>query len=650
MFAGQHRDPFILPMRRGTAFTLLELMICIFLLLILMLGLHAVFSTAEHSVNAGQTLSQETGGIRAAQAVMARDFAECAADSPAFVLSSSRVSWFATQQDALANQYASPLQLDLQNNGHIGDASVAGNVIPPAAVNFRSHRVDMLSFFARGGPFHRQTGDTGSFANNETSNEAWIVYGHLALPARNNGNQAVNMFCGNTKYPMSINLFLDANGRMAYFRAPEDSPGAADGKWLAAGASTYVGAYAADWMLGRNVILLKDPSLLANGEVYIPARTVAPDRQWMQVVDRASNVNFVQPWPWQINLTPLGYDSPFSNYTPASAANPPFAWNGQPVATGVNPVLNGLPTDRIQDSRYDLAGTTIEQFRQTVGNALEAERAYQTGHTNYQIPSGVSLSPWVRWWHPLVFNTHPIGFIAANRNQVLNNFQSCPLMMLFFNPTGYNPDYSSVPPQYEFPETGGVNYRFHANPLISCPLDAMMAAQATPSFLPHVSQFIVEYAGDFVSQDVNGNVTGLSPDGQIDYIVDPTTGLRRIRWYGLPRDVIGTGQILGYAPGRTASQMLNVVPLRDIRMTSNPSDTGADFEQDVQYYLPPVHDAVHNPNGDYGLAGVGLGESSRYICVWRNDVPSLIRITLKFDDPSNRLLNGQTVEMIYRLK
>src|SRR5947209_17221594 len=76
------------------------------------------------------------------------------------------------------------------------------------------------------------------------------------------------------------------------------------------------------------------------------------------------------------------------------------------------------------------------------------------------------------------------------------------------------------------------------------------AAGQAPIFLRGCSQFIVEYAGDFLSQDpTTGIVTAAQPDGEIDYILDNVVAngtpqfVRRVRWYGFPRDVTGDGKV-----------------------------------------------------------------------------------------------------------
>ncbi|MFN4243823.1 MAG: type II secretion system protein J [Tepidisphaerales bacterium] len=94
-------------------------------------------------------------------------------------------------------------------------------------------------------------------------------------------------------------------------------------------------------------------------------------------------------------------------------------------------------------------------------------------------------------------------------------------------------------------------YRVNANPFgprdFLGPANNQLAttlAQSAPVFLPRCTNFIVEFAGDFITQDSRQIVNGFPndnygvayaavPDGEIDYVVHK--GARRIRWYGLPR-------------------------------------------------------------------------------------------------------------------
>jgi hypothetical protein len=131
--------------------------------------------------------------------------------------------------------------------------------------------------------------------------------------------------------------------------------------------------------------------------------------------------------------------------------------------------------------------------------------------------------------------------------------------------------------------------RFAGSSTVVRPITPLALSRTVPYFLGHCSQFIVEYAGDYLKQDEADPVepgkvvdalskkdlkapykieTG-ETDGQIDYI-DPSNGkpynpvrpaaqgrdkwVRRIRWYGLPRDVNGDGRITIH----------DVVPMADV--------------------------------------------------------------------------------------
>lgn len=175
--------------------------------------------------------------------------------------------------------------------------------------------------------------------------------------------------------------------------------------------------------------------------------------------------------------------------------------------------------------------------------------------------------------------------------------------------------------------------RIRANPFQTRPLTATRAAQQVPIFVPACTQFIVEFAGDFLEQnpstgaveDVNNNGTFFEPDGQIDYV--PGTG--QVRWYGMPRDTSGNG-IIRASDG-------DVVPVRDVA-----GGTAAVFER----VLPTP--AVLS---DYAASGVTLG---RYIAAWGptdTNRPKMIRITLVIDRPEaeGRLLDGQSFEYVFNV-
>lgn len=175
--------------------------------------------------------------------------------------------------------------------------------------------------------------------------------------------------------------------------------------------------------------------------------------------------------------------------------------------------------------------------------------------------------------------------------------------------------------------------RIRANPFQVLPLDAKKAAQQVPIFVPACTQFIVEFAGDFLEQnpstgaveDVNSNGTFFESDGQIDYV--PGTG--QVRWYGMPRDTNGNG-VIRASDG-------DVVPVRDVA-----GGTAPVFERVLPTSTVPP---------DYAASGVTLG---RYIAAWGpTDLnrPKMIRITLVIDRPEaeGRLLDGQSFEYVFNV-
>jgi len=170
-------------------------------------------------------------------------------------------------------------------------------------------------------------------------------------------------------------------------------------------------------------------------------------------------------------------------------------------------------------------------------------------------------------------------------------------------------------------------------------------AQTTPIFIRGCTQFIVEFAGDFVTQDVNGLVTANQPDGQIDYDIDPvltspTFQQKRIRWYGFPRDPHDEGTI-GVATVQRTSRQFGVCPLRDT--FGGPAA--------VERMVPPFRPNYANWQSTYNA---NAPYSQPYIVAWGPDTagfpkPKMIRITIAVDDPAGHLNTEQTYEYVFNL-
>lgn len=280
-------------MRR--AFTLVELIIAVGLMVILMVGVSQIFKTAGQATGQGQITSELTRNAQAAQAAMSSDFTAMATnDSPCILLRSKATPAFRNRQDQLGAPDSTNPLLD-------NDPSNSGSTITyqPSAINYRNHRTDILSFFARGN-FHRQTGG-GTISTSGTAYEplvsassgleAWLWYGHLNLADNSNPQN---------------------------FQTPGASPNTSNPNNF----------FSTQWVLGRVGIILQEPTI--NGA----AQTI-PVLENGQTVDE----DFIQ-----------------RSLTATATVRSPLSLNSS--GTGNNPAGVNL-----QDCRYDLAGTSIDGYR-----------------------------------------------------------------------------------------------------------------------------------------------------------------------------------------------------------------------------------------------------------------------------------------------
>ena len=214
--------------------------------------------------------------------------------------------------------------------------------------------------------------------------------------------------------------------------------------------------------------LLKDPTSITNGRptgnnYYYPAGGTA-----LQYSGSALTVP----------MAPLSYGTPNNNPTD----NPP------------TPGDNDAATTTFQSSRYDLAGITPENF----------------DRTNLQRDSELATTPVTSapelWWNPLVYsladvsraNADPVLFEKHSRT--FHRYGNPPLRII---PTQGVPGYTGIPGTRQPSTTDpGLWYtRPQCNPTVQAPVTAATLAEMAPYFLQHCSQFIVEYAGDYLQQD-----------------------------------------------------------------------------------------------------------------------------------------------------
>ena len=175
------------PRSAHRAFTLVELMISIALVVVLILGVNQVFQATSTAVGTGEAINAALRDGRAFQSTFAADFAGVlpngpgSTDGPWIAFSSRAVAAFANVADQAGDRDGNPLTRDLGGTGKEGDPTVPGDVTSPATYNNSNHRLDTLGFFSRGN-FQRQTGNDGTFVPDMTANEAWVWYGHAQLP------------------------------------------------------------------------------------------------------------------------------------------------------------------------------------------------------------------------------------------------------------------------------------------------------------------------------------------------------------------------------------------------------------------------------------------------------------------------------------
>ncbi len=514
---------------RRHAFTLIELMVSIFLMLLIMIGVNSVFTATSATIGTSAAISATNRDARAIQTVLNRDFGTIASDAPAINIRCEQ-RWM--------HPNSSEFKIDpTPNNPESADLTNSGTEATLKAVfyNSRSHRTDRISYFTRQ-LLRRQTGNDGTFIANQAALEQWVWLGHLRLP-------------DNTANP------VDAN-----FRNPGELNGANVDP-----AYNPNNLFAQQWALGRMAMQLVEPTAPAVGTVPGTIKDSG-----------AVSQNFI-------------YRSTAATDTTMS-----------PLDTGSTSTTIGAPapaTFLVQESRYDLAGTSIAGYSQILSAFIN------------RIPANASS-----WWVNML---------------------------------------------------GGPTSRFRGMPYPSRPLTAQAASQVSPVLAMNCSQFIVEFAGDFLNQDAAGVVTDTcmrydsvasayvqgTTDGLVDFVIPavgaPNAGQRQIRWYGMPRSTSGS----------TSVKMTNgdVVPLRDVWQTStwntpvaqNQSTRLAPFERTGGSGGNNILTAA--AAADYTAAMAGTS-GYYYPVAWGptdSFRPKLIRITMTLEDPNNRLTDGQTYEYVF---
>lgn len=167
-------------------------------------------------------------------------------------------------------------------------------------------------------------------------------------------------------------------------------------------------------------------------------------------------------------------------------------------------------------------------------------------------------------------------------------------------------------------------------------------------------QFIVEFAGDFVTQDLNTSVvTAAEPDGRLDFAL--IGRVMHTKWYGMPRDI----DLDGMVSAARATASLDVQPVRDMLVSATPTAQSLvancsqlpdrtwrfHFEQRAPLHPPASTQSNYLTIIDEIRSGGGTddtpADSSAYVCGFgptqldSKMYPRLIRITIDCASPRN---------------
>jgi prepilin-type N-terminal cleavage/methylation domain-containing protein len=660
------------------AFTLVELMISIALVLLLILGVNAIFRTTANTIGGGQAAIVNARALRNAYDSLNSDFTGIIHQETQPVLliynqnlpgprdkadEASDAAYLSTQGQAVA--FRNALQQYDANGNATNALPIYGYGGMPMVADSRNHRVDVMSFCATG-KFRRQTGlrstmtQTGSdiaYQSDYTTDTAYVWYGHLRQPslAGNNAN----------------NDWVDPTTYLPPGMTPIPSPPANTGtNFLPQTASSNPNNfYANQWVLGRMAFLLTKPqspngltmtSPAGPNSLVVPANP--PYEAYLFAGDfHTWNGQFVDPrtgaanaWAWM--------SSPFCfgnrvTYT-GGAIGGAVTYQNKPLPPPKNLAY------RVQDSQCDVAGMGADEFLTRARNASLVNNA-----RNYT------------WYVPLLSvkpDANPSVFRSTQIQDTLR-FAGKPWI---------------------------TRKTFNGTALTAAQTRDEMALNAS-SLIHGCSQFIVEFAGDYIAQDLTsppddfpktsspyGKIIGQYADGNLDFemvdVVTPngTFTQKRVRWYGLPRyysnevpplyhpKSAGSGTVipadvrpvfdvvsdkaLWATPGLAAgAKQLPFEHLgygttvgTDVFPQRRPNDPSSVIRSYVCAWSP--YDLQFPAAGEdptlMTMTMPVLGNAKTLPQAYPHGfMPWMIRVTIRVDDPNGRLPDGQTIQYVFTL-
>jgi hypothetical protein len=610
-------------------------MISIALVLLLVIGINAIFRTTADTVGGGTAALSMSRELRNAYDALNTDFTGFLGpdNQPVLMIYNQNLPGFRDKADEKSDPWYTPGSataiddtlkvLDPNSNPpNFVQTYPPVHARVPLAVDNRNHRVDIISFVSNG-RFHRQTGiqndGAQSFQSNYTSDAAYVWYGHLRQPP-NSTNDTTNKWLNPAVYvPMGLTPTSGNTPQTAAPTGPNTD-------------SNANGFYTNQWILGRMAILMAKPQ--PTGNTPLPASiTYNQVQQGYLVSPSWPPVQGEQPPQWAALTQPFG-------------AGTPVTFDGQ------NPQLRDPPGGKylLEDGACDLAGITVDDFRQLVKDAAFSPTLY--GNTDR----------YRSWYIPLLSTKVGSNQPRGTRIQDTLRFACKPWK---------------------------TRYLYNGTTLTQKQTRDDIASGA-PAFVHGCGQFIVEFAGDYITQDVNNPdpdkrdaILAQASDGVLDFEIVPTANngpkQKRIRWYGLPRNYSNNGSnfpdvrpVVEVVRDKTlwANQSLanqaKVLPFERIgygNAPASPPDVDA-FPQlqagpksvasytcvwspwDLQFPRTDDATSTHDLPVPGGPAGAMIKLADAYK---HGFMPWMIRVTIRVDDPNGRLPDGYTVQYVFNL-
>ena len=633
------------PARRG--FTITELMISVVLVLLLTLAVGLIFRTTSETINKGSATGEAVRNLDGIRTALAIDmtgtdtidydqFTDTGGILPnseqvAIMIASSATVTFGDQADfdsdarsnfstnATPNNWiADARTIDLNGDGveNGGEATV----LPILGLQGRRmFRTDQITFGASG-EFASQTGTAAAgFSSQVQSRNALVYYGHLRVFTNNYSDLTLSRGYGNLGVPFSGSGDENVNNR-----------------------------FANQFILGRTALGFIEP----NGVVPATPGVEPYEREYIVASDGTPIPFFRANWNTPNDLadhtvSPSG--GPTTNTNSDGSSILPFYYSGF-IRTD-NEVFGNIAWI------YDPTSGAVEPFS-------ELDYSYHNVYLGRVDVLGTSAAE-MRERLSFVVETDP----------AISNRSNPDVAMPFRGGSSNQDQYSRLPRNGENSNSGEAWWenwmwtetsRFWINPFGQQPFDAGKMGQRHHLLAPGVRQFMVEYAGDYFTQDASGLITATGPDGQIDYLID-SYGRRVIRFYGFPRDADGDGDIELRQGGATTGPYTSpdVLPLKDMAVSG-----GAPVVFPHEKIVPrtgslgataPVPQTL-----SYATSGTGTtipAAGARYVCAWSPDElegnfpapfdfplgPKLLRFVVEAVDSGGELEAPQRAEYVFRV-